>query len=402
MNRRTFLGLSGGTLGVALGGTELYRLLTSEDDAVRERRQVPTTTPTPTEEPSPTAETPPEATPQSVETRTGRLLLGVTPETRTGKRLTALERWQGKDNAVVGLFLDVGRSDGELLALGESVLTPIWDHGSVPHVIWQPFVAGQEDTPATVPQDIAAGRHDRLFERWASVFGRWCRPESGPERRLYLNFAPEMNGDWVPWDTSAGGTTAADYVAMYRRVHDIVMARGLTDEHVQWVWAVNHVGRSAEPLAAFYPGDDYVDWCGVHGYNFPKWGGWAPPEQIYGPTLDAVRAITDNPVVVSEYGSSSVLDGTADPTRKGRWIRDVFAYFEASDVRMALWFNHEKETDWAVFGGSRGTETVRDGTTTYHAYREYREAVASEDVLGSYSDHPRRLTTEEFHGDLGE
>ncbi|MFD1513562.1 glycoside hydrolase family 26 protein [Halomarina rubra] len=342
-----------------------------------------------------------ESTPQSFETRSGHLLLGVTPQDGTFTRLAALERWQGRENAVVGVFADVGLSADELLTFGESVLTPIWEHGSIPHVIWQPFVDGREGTPARVPQDIAEGTHDRLFERWADVFDRWLRPREGTERRLYLNFAPEMNGDWVPWDASGGETTPADYVQMYRRVHDIVMATGLTNNHVQWVWTVNHVGRGSWSFEEFYPGDDYVDWCGIHGYNWSKWGGWIAPEHLYGAALTAIRGVSSKPVVISEYGSSSHLDGTTDVVKKGQWIREAFAYFEAEDIRMALWFNYEKETDWAIFGGARGTETVRDGSRTYNAYREYRNAVSSPGVLAAYPDHPRRLTDEEFRGAFG-
>ncbi|MFC5970158.1 glycoside hydrolase family 26 protein [Halomarina salina] len=409
MDRRTFLSLGGGVLGVLVGGAHLGDALSRpRDEDEGGNTTGPSTTPSATEateatEQSTTEERQPtETPPRSFEPRDGDLLLGTSPQTLNVSALSALERWQGGQNAVVAVYVDVGASREDLLGFAESVLTSIWEHGNVPHVIWQPYVDGREGTPETIPQDIAAGDHDRLLDRWADVLERWLRPHDGPERRLYLNFAPEMNGDWVPWDDSAGGTTAADYAAMYRHVHDVVMARDLTERHVQWVWAVNHTGRTSSPLSAFYPGDDYVDWCGVHGYNWSNWGGWKSPERVYGRTLDELAGVSDKPVLVSEYGCSSEVESGHDPAKKGEWIRDVFAYFRERGVGMALWFNHEKETDWAVFGGSRGTERVTIDGTTYDAYREYREAVGADWVLPAYPDHPRRLTDAEFRGAFDE
>lgn len=401
MDRRSFLGLGGGALGVLMGGAHLTDALSEPTSGGESEETTPTDRPTVTATPPTTEATDEpttEAPPRSFPARGGDLLLGVSPQTQDRSALSAFERWQGCRNAVVAVYVDVNASRQDLLTFGGSVLSPIWERGSVPHVIWQPYVGSHAETPPTVPQDIADGRHDRLLERWADVLERWCRPGEGPDRRLYLNFAPEMNGDWVPWDTAAGGTTPADYVEMYRHVHDVVMSRDLSADHVQWVWAVNRTGRVGASLDAFYPGDDYVDWCGVHGYNWSKWGGWKSPNALYDRPLDAIAKVSEKPVAVSEYGCSSAVDGGHDPARKGAWIRDVFAYFEARGVGMALWFNHEKETDWAVFGGSRGTERVTVDGETYEAYREYREAAASERVLPAYPDHPRRLTDAEFRG----
>ena len=403
MNRRTFLGLGGGVLGVVVGGAHLNDALAAPESDEDEGRNGTTGRRTATDQPiGPTDEPTSEAPPESFETRNGDLLLGVSPQTLSDSKLSALERWQGGENAVVAVYVDLGASREDLLRFAESILTPVWERGSVPHVVWQPYVGGHEETPATIPQDIAAGDHDALLNRWADVLERWLRRPDGPDRRLYLNFAPEMNGNWVPWDDSAGGTTAADYVEMYRHVHGVVMDRDLTRDHVQWVWAVNHTGRTSSPLSAFYPGDDYVDWVGVHGYNWSKWGSWLSPAGVYGRTLDELARFSEKPVVVSEYGSSSESDGGHDPARKGRWIREAFAYFRERGVGMALWFNHEKETDWAVFGGSRGTERVTLDGTTYDAYREYREAASADWVLPAYPDHPRRLTDAEFRGAFDE
>jgi hypothetical protein len=43
-----------------------------------------------------------------------------------------------------------------------------------------------------------------------------------------------------------------------------------------------------------------------------------------------------------------------DVGAKSQWIADAHAYVLAGDIRMVVWFNEDKETDWMVFGGSSG------------------------------------------------
>ena len=54
---------------------------------------------------------------------------------------------------------------------------------------------------------------------------------------------------------------------MWRHVHDVFTAQGATN--VTWVWCPNIQGPKSTSLAEMYPGDSYVDWTCVDGYN---WG----------------------------------------------------------------------------------------------------------------------------------
>lgn len=65
---------------------------------------------------------------------------------------------------------------------------------------------------------------------------------------------------------------------------------------------------------------------------------------------------------------------------------------------MVAWFNEDKETDWAVFGGSRGDVTFRYGRTTYRAYSAYAAAVRPPALVGPTPSNPRLLTDAEFAG----
>jgi beta-mannanase len=253
----------------------------------------------------------------------------------------------------------------------------------------------------TVAREIALGEHDQTLSNWAEALSGWLKPsEDTVDRRLYLNFAPEMNGDWVPWDASDGDTTSQDYVEMWQRVHGRLAEEDLDEDTVQWVWAVNNVGRASYSVSDFYPGDEYVDWTGVHGYNWYQWGEWTPVEVIFDSMIGQLRELSDNPIAISEYGCSAKVKDGYDTERKGEWIQKAADYFEENDVRMASWFNHLEETDWGVFGGEYGTETFEYNGKTYNAYSEYRDIAQRDSFISAHPTHPRGLTGDEFRGEL--
>ena len=330
------------------------------------------------------------------EPRDGWMLLGVGPSERGVETLDPFEAWLDKRHAVVGKFVDIGASEREIERIVYSLLETTWGRGQVPHLWWQPFIPDRDSTSRNINRHIARGDHDDVIETWAKTLSEWAIVDDGPDRRVYLNLAPEMNGDWSPW--GAGGAEE-DFVDMWRRVHDQVMAYGLDDSHVQWIWALDNTNVDADQ-EALYPGDDYVDWVGVHGFNWVEWEPWQSAAELYGPTIDLLRSITDHPLAVTEFGSSSETGDGHDPARKDEWIADAYAFFKRADVRMTLWFNNDKETDWAVFNAERGVQDVTVDGRSYDVYPAYRSAVTDDGVLGPYPDHPRVLTDEEFAGEF--
>ena len=100
-----------------------------------------------------------------------------------------------------------------------------------------------------------------------------------------------MNGDWFPWAENANGNQPGDYVAAWRHVHDIFTSVGATN--ATWVWCP-YVDATPKlgPLARYYPGDDYVDWTCLDGFN---WGNngvnpqpWTSFDKIFGPSYRTI------------------------------------------------------------------------------------------------------------------
>jgi glycosyl hydrolase family 26 len=209
--------------------------------------------------------------------------------------------------------------------------------GSIPMLTWEPwdYTAGV-DQPAYRLSTITAGTHDALIRRWAGQIRAWGRP-------VLLRFAHEMNGDWYPWSEAVNGNRPGQYAAAFRRVVSLFRAAGATN--VTWVWSPNTAYPGSVPISGLYPGDAYVDWTALDGYN---WGttaaaGWQSFEQVFGPSIGQVRALSTRPLMLGEVGSAE------QGGDKAAWITDFFARLAARpEVRGFVWFNHDKEADWRV------------------------------------------------------
>ncbi len=133
--------------------------------------------------------------------------------------------------------------------------------------------------------------------------------------------------------------------AAWRHVHDLFAQAGVTN--VTWVWSPNVSDR---PLGRLYPGDAYVDWVGVDGYNWrttASWSPWQTPSQVFGTTLATLRRVSSRPIVVSETASTEVGGN------KGQWIQQFFSMLGANpDIRAFVWLNFNNETDWRIESSS--------------------------------------------------
>lgn len=331
------------------------------------------------------------------ETRSGALLAGVSVQEPTVQVLDRFERWTGQKHAVVVTFAKL--TDDRRATVQR--LEELWQQGHVPLLVMEPTIGTIETTPTTISADIAAGDYDDELDAWRDALTGWIRQGWGRAmRRLYLEFAPEMNGDWVPWGAPAGGSTPDDYVAMFRRARSRLMSKGLTRSAVQWVWGPNVLGRGGIGMSQYYPGDDAVDWAALNGYNWARWGGWRTPRELYETAVTKLKAITDAPIAITEVACSSSVDGDNDPARKAEWITQLYDFAAAEGVKMVCWFNHTKETDWGVFDSPYGTDEWSDGDETVAVYDSYRAALNRPAVLGAHPTDRRRLTTREFRGEF--
>jgi Glycosyl hydrolase family 26 len=182
--------------------------------------------------------------------------------------------------------------------------------------------------------DITGGRYDRFIRKWARGAARWGHP-------FLLRFDWEMNTNRVPYSEHSNGNRRGQFVRMWRHVHRLVRQEGATN--ASWVWCPNVEYRgSVKPLASLYPGDGYVDWTCLDGYNWgtdpARRGRWMSFDRIFRDTYTLLTTwiAPSKPVMIGETAS------TEHGGSKAGWIAEALGVqipFNYPAVRAVVWFN---------------------------------------------------------------
>jgi beta-mannanase len=245
--------------------------------------------------------------------------------------------------------------------LDKDVLEAIARGGRIIQISWEPIAkfSGAIDPADYRLTSITNGEHDAELRRWARELRNFGYP---------VQFRPmcEMNGDWNPWSGTANGNKRSDFVPAWRHIHDIFMQEGVTN--VDWVWAPNRDGSSedaTETFNSYYPGDEYVDYIGINGYNWgtmystPTWVSfWQNLEEVFADSYDVYTDHTNKPIIFSEMASADVGG------EREQWIKDSFEMMPARFPRVVsvIWFNLNKETDWRIESSPAGLSAFQAAT----------------------------------------
>ncbi len=213
------------------------------------------------------------------------------------------------------------------------------NHGSLPLLDWSSEALGAGiNQPDYALSKIATGSYDSFVRQWALDAKAWGHP-------FFLRFDWEMNGNWqFPWSAQLNGNKPADYVQAWQHVHDIFTQAGATN--VTWVWCPNISDPATIPMAELYPGDSYVDWTCLDGYN--KERAWVSFNTVFTGSginwlLNSYQEILtvapDKPLMIGETASVEAGDGGS---KKAAWITDAFLTQLPTNfpmVKAVVWFN---------------------------------------------------------------
>lgn len=243
----------------------------------------------------------------------------------------------------------------------------LWERGIMPHWTWEPWDPELSVTdPAQITlQDILDGDWDTYISQRGAELAELSMP-------IMVRWGHEFNGDWYPWATAHNGEDPQIYVQAYQRVHDLVTAAGATN--VQWIWSYNNdsvPGEAWNQPAAAYPGDDYVDWVGLDGYNWgfgPSWDPtgdhWRSFDSVIGDAYrTAMQIAPDKPVMIAEIGS------TEDGGDKAEWLATAFADLAADrypNIRLLTYFDTLKEEPWALTSSEAARDAFVTGASDAH------------------------------------
>jgi Glycosyl hydrolase family 26 len=241
-------------------------------------------------------------------------------------------------------FANCATSPCSFYGFPKSPMEGIRAHGAIPVLSWSSAsIPSSLNQPDFQLSDVIEGSYDDYIRKFASEAQAWGHP-------FFLRFNWEMNGNWMPWSEQVNGNGPGQYVAAWRHVHDIFTSVGATN--ATWVWCpFVDPDHSLQSLASLYPGDAYVDWSSLDGYN---WGtnpaaprGWKSFDQLFASTYAEIveKIAPGKPLMIGEVGSSE-YGGS-----KSAWISDMLAKIPAEYpmVRGLLWFDAFSDNmDWPI------------------------------------------------------
>jgi hypothetical protein len=222
-------------------------------------------------------------------------------------------------------------------------LESIREHGSIPVLSWSSqSIPSSKTEPDFQLSDLIEGRYDAYITDFATKAKAWGHP-------FMLRFDWEMNGHWFPWHEGVNGNQPGEFVAAWRHVHDIFSSVGATN--VTWVWCPNLEYSGSTPLAEVYPGDGYVDWTGLDGYNH----GTNPAQPDSWKTFNQLYRSTYNNIVGTLAPAKPMMIGEVASTESGgskaAWIKDMLARVPAEypKIRALLYFDkYDSNMDWPL------------------------------------------------------
>jgi mannan endo-1,4-beta-mannosidase len=239
----------------------------------------------------------------------------------------------GKQPNLVGYF------SGWAEPFATSFAERIRSHGAVPFVQIDP-------TLASVP-NIAAGNYDDYLRTYAGSVRDYGHP-------VVIGFGHEMNGWWYPW--GYGHIPPAIFVKAWR--HIVTLFRNQGADNVTWLWTINADRPGTGPIASWWPGAAYVTWVGIDGYYLRSSDTFA---SVFGRTINQVRKITHEPVLLSE---TAVGPQTGQLAK----ISNLFAGMRKYNALGLVWFDKNQHgsvlhQDWRIEGDFQAQRAFQLGVS---------------------------------------
>jgi mannan endo-1,4-beta-mannosidase len=223
-------------------------------------------------------------------------------------------------------------------------LEQIDKRGALPMVSWEPWDG--DGKPAKL-WAIARGRYDGYLRRSAHLAKLWGKP-------VMARFAQEMNGNWAPWEQGHVGSTPRSFILAWRHVVSVFRQAGA--DNVIWVWCPN-VNTGHLQFMQYYPGDSWVDWVGLDGFNWGGSIGWRSFSEIFAGSYEELARETSKPIVIAETGSGQTGGD------KAAWVGSTFRreLQNFPRVRAVVWYNSFDRSNFRIDSSPSALQAFRRG-----------------------------------------
>lgn len=197
------------------------------------------------------------------------------------------------------------------------------------------------DSDGVTLTELLSGKKDADFKKWAEAAKNYEKP-------FFFRWEWEMN-----LNGTESANNPANYVAVWQRLHNIAEAAGA--KNITWVWCPNVSYPGSAPLKSLYPGNKYVDWICMDGYNHgtktAEWSPWTSFSNVFSQTYSELTSSefegNAKPLMIGETAS------TEKGGSKAEWIADGLGSTLPQvfpRIKAILWFNWDitdsKLTHW--------------------------------------------------------
>lgn len=211
--------------------------------------------------------------------------------------------------------------------------------------------------------DVASGDMDVLIEDLAQLLRASKRP-------VFLRIGYEFDG---PWNRYAPGL----YQSAFQRIVKIFRGEKLEGmpaaiepaSNVAFVWhSAAYLRHDNQPLQAWYPGDEYVDWVALSWFEWAGEGDNALAAKAR-EEVSAFAKAHEKPLMIGEAAPKKFYQADQDNAWSG-WYEPVFKWIEDHNVKAFSFINQDWTTmpQWSDVMCGNGvdwgdTRVQREGST---------------------------------------
>jgi hypothetical protein len=268
----------------------------------------------------------------------------------TGSNIPEIKEFEEKVSAspdYLAYFVSWGNHEG---AFPHYLAPYTKDKGRTLVIFWE---AGDYTNPST--EQSIYSYPSILAGNWNYYIASFAREALAYGAPIILIPFSEMNGDWNSWSGTTNGNTVEEAVLAYRQVRDVFR----NVPNVKFGWAPNvhsSPNTEANQFEKYYPGDDFVDYVGVDGFNFLD--RWDTFSSIFDDSLLRLTKY-NKPIYLFSFAS-------AESTKKAEWMQDAFSQMQKYPLLSGwIWFNQDKEHNWLVWSDDASFEVFKQTIESY-------------------------------------